>query len=130
MEKEQEVTSIQPAPGAETLKEISELTKKLSELGQTDLVGRAEGWEFRMKKIKADEEGPQKRKLEHSEIHPIVVNLSDKLFKILSDELKDICDAQRWLIHGRVINLIFAGFYRPTMQDAARSANEAQKDLQ
>ena len=131
--KSEEVTSIQPAPGAEAMNEITELTKKLCDLGQTDLVGRANGWEFRMKKIGLKEKNhdqPEKRKLKFEEINPLIIGLSSKVFKLIEGELTGIHDNQRWLIQGRVLNLCFAGFYGPTIDDTQRLMDEKEKELQ
>jgi hypothetical protein len=53
--------------------------------------------------------------LESHETNEFVLRVGRSVAKTIDEEIKKLVPEQRWLIHARIINILFQSFYRPQM---------------
>ena len=68
--------------------------------------------------------------LKDEECKKRVLDIADGFKKLCESSLSDVDNRQRFLIVGRAINLIFAGFYRPVYDMAEKETNRYEKSLE
>lgn len=68
-----------------------------------------------------------KKDLKSHETNEFVLNTAIKAAKMIDEEIKTLVTDQQWLIHARIINVLFNSFYGPQMNLAEKMTTEPQE---
>lgn len=60
------------------------------------------------------------KSLDQLEVNELVRRVSQKIHDEIRSNTSELHESQRWLVHARVVNFVFAHFYKPVMADAER----------
>lgn len=76
-----------------------------------------------------NQEKTNERVIQPDETNKFVTELHDKINGILANEINQLHPKQRFLIHARVVNLLFSQLYDPMIMQAERVAGVVEKSL-
>lgn len=71
---------------------------------------------------------PELRELTSEESHAFVISIAKEMHALLDSRLCEIVSKQRFLIAGRVINVLFSRFYSINMRSAEEAVQAAAKE--